>query len=1399
MHLHVEPLEPRLVLDASTPVNDLVAFSQQLNAAGAKLFGAAWDVNTTAQRQLFGDGAQFLPFIEVTNTSHNPNQTAISNNITTYPTWVFADNSRLEGVQTLAALSAKTGIAIPQGFTPGFAPIATQTVLGGSPLMLPIDGFDPNGDDLTYSVTINNNTSGLTATLRPRVGALRITVAGYGDMLFDTFNDLVPRVTQRIGQLANDNFYDNVIFHRVINSFVIQTGDPTGTGTGSSTLGQFDDQFNTNLQFNRTGLLALAKQDPDDTNDSQFFITEGAQRSLDFNYSIFGVQVEGESVREAISNTATDANNKPVIPVTIQSVDVVQDNENGVVMLSAPVGASGSADITVRVTDTGGNFSEQTIHVIVQPDTINGNNLNSNPFLDDIPRIRTTSGQTVSFALNALEAENPSNLPINFYLNQNLLNSNVVSVTPPSNFVGTGSVTVSTGLSNSSVLDSQVVPIEVVRTAQNLTLSAANDPTHNAANDGVADIFLVRVNNNLLEVSINGKVAQLATGNSVQTLVINGSDDADTLIVDFSNGNPIPFNGLQFNSGSQPSGGHDLLVLKGGSTPNELHTIFNATDGTVSINGTIVLAYFGTESVRDELTVTDRGFQFPAGNDVVTLSDDDTVGNGMSKVMYGTTKDFVFTNPTTSLTINGGAGNDSISATGLDSTFPANAKIFFQGEAGNDTLNASGANQPFFLLGGVGNDSLVGNASNETFVADAGNDTIVGNGQHDVLSATGLTGNATLTDSLMTGQGIDVLTGIESASLSAGNTALTIDAHAFSGSVTLTGGNGNDSLIGGNGADVLFGGQGNDTLIGGAGNDSLTGDLNNDLLDGGADIDVVIDVTNSNVTVTANQIQWGRLLGTDTYRNIEGLQITGDFSANKFDLKLFTGNATLFGNGGADTLIGGSGNDLLSGDSGNDFLTGGLGDDTLTGGIGLDRLIESADVSWTLAESLTGTFLSGQGTDSVSDLEQVSLTGGASDNVLYAAGFSGNVTLDGGNGNDTIQGGDGADSLVGGNGNDVIAGRNGNDSILGGNGSDTLDGGAGDDRVDGGNGSGDQVTGGLGKDTLLGGNGTDDLLVETADLAELTLTSASLTGLGSDSLSGFEGAQLTGGAGNNRIDASKFAFSTTLSGGAGDDSLFGGAKSGVLNGEDGNDTLVGGAGNDTVDGGVGNDLVTATSNNNVTVTFAEIQGGRALGTDSYTNIENLQLTGGSAANKFDVTAFAGNTTLMGLGGNDTLIGGGGNDSIAGGTGNDSLMGGDGGDSISGDAGNDVVKGGLGNDTLTGNDGKDTLNGGVGNDQLDGGLGDDALSGFLGNDMLVGGAGKDSLVGGDGDDTLRGGDDNDALIGGLGNDSFDGEFGVDSVTGGEGGNALPQAGDTMPGTASEINDALTIIATWIDAV
>ena len=1519
------------MLDASTPVDDLAAFAKALKVGGVTLYGAAWDATTTAQRQLFGDGGQFLNFVEVTNADHSLSTTASANAITTTsPTWVFANQSRLVGNQTLAALAAQSSIAIPQGFTPGMATIGTQALLAGSPLMIPLDGFDPNGDNLTYTVTVTQTSPVLTATLRPREGALKITVAGYGDILIDTFDDLVPRVTDHIKGLAESGFYDGLIFHRVLNNFVIQGGDPNGNGTGGSGV-TFNDQFNVDLQHNRTGLISMAKS-TDDTNDSQFFITEGPLRSLDFQHSIFGLVVEGESVRDAISNlgkdnltnvspspAGTNTSDKPLIPVVMQTVQVVADNENGVLMLKAAEGTTGTATVTVRVTDTGGNFSEQTFTVNVTPDTIN-----SSPFLEEIPFIRTLRNTALQFQVQAIDVDaNPSNVAAQFRSqasNASQLNisvgefTGVTTITPVNSFVGFQNVALGVrlvslnnngGITGAGQDDIQSFPVEVVSAATTLTISANDDAQQDAADDGLPDTYLVRVNNGLLEVTINGKVAVLANLNSVTDLIIEGSSDTDTVTIDVSNGDPCPNGTVQFHGDGQPSGGQDQLILKGGTAttlqytltglqdgsllvngiaqftftgleavsdllgatnriiqypvggasaalsvditgtnqarldfgsnlslsfkaptdaldvngdvgvdtlmlnfangspvpaggiffqggtqPNNLrdqvgvtgstavsafHSVTSASDGLISVNGATVLAYNGTESVLDELTTTDRGFQFGGTADTVVLSDDGVAANGKSKLTFGT-KEFLFTSPTGSLGVLAGGGDDTITASGLDSSFPSDSNVFLQGEAGNDSIDTSAATRAFLMLGGLGNDGIVGNSSDEIIPMDLGDDTITGNGGTDRIIAQNLRGAVTLNDTLLTGLGSDSISGIELAQLEAGAIAVQMNASAFSGAVTLVGSSAGDSLIGSAGADVISGGNGNDTIKAGGGNDTVSGGVGNDSIDGEGGTDVVSDTTAGNVIVTTSQVQGGKSLGTDKYFNIEAMQFFGTDAANSFDTRLFTGNVTLMGGGGNDTLISGAGNDSLVGDAGDDLLTGGAGDDSLDGGDGVDRLVEMSNTNWTL----TNAALTGLGSDVLSFIEQASLTGGAGDNTITATGFSGNATLDGESGDDTILGGSGASLLIGNAGNDSVVGGIGADTLLGGNGTDTLNGGDGSDSVDGGAGNNDRITGGAGNDRLNGGAGTGDTLVETADVSLMTLTAATFNGIGSDTITGFEIAILTGGAANNTINAAAFVGSTSLTGAGGNDVLIAGTAASTLDGGTGDDTLTGGKSNDSLIGGDGNDLLTESGNGSITA-GANLQGGSVFGTDSYSDIERIQLTGGSSANRFDLSLFAGSVTLIGGSGNDTLIGGSSNDVLEGG------------------AGNDLLKGGLGNDTLTGDAGNDTLNGGDGDDSLDGGSGNDQLSGWLGNDILQGGNGLDSLVGGDGNDTLLGGNDKDSLVGGLGNDSVDGGLGDDSVTGGAGNGAAPEAGDTVIGSNTEINNALQIVGSWIDAI
>ena len=141
----------------------------------------------------------------------------------------------------------------------------------------------------------------------------------HGAIEVELFDGDAPTTVDNFRKLAGDGFYDGVIFHRVIKDFMIQGGDPTGTGTGGPGY-TFEDEFNDHKV--ERGALAMANAGPD-TNGSQFFIvTTEAAPWLDGKHTVFGKVTSGMDVVDAISAVSRDARDKPHEPVIIERADI---------------------------------------------------------------------------------------------------------------------------------------------------------------------------------------------------------------------------------------------------------------------------------------------------------------------------------------------------------------------------------------------------------------------------------------------------------------------------------------------------------------------------------------------------------------------------------------------------------------------------------------------------------------------------------------------------------------------------------------------------------------------------------------------------------------------------------------------------------------------------------------------------------------------------------------------------------------------------------------------------------------------------------------------------------------------------------------------------------------------
>lgn len=152
-----------------------------------------------------------------------------------------------------------------------------------------------------------------------------VIVTSLGSIEIELFTDIAPITVNNFVNLSNDGYYDNVIFHRVIKGFMIQGGDPSGTGHGE--MGkypgyEFQDELNNPMQYEK-GIVAMANRGPN-TNGSQFFIMH-VDYPLPYDYTIFGKVSNGIDVVDAIANVQTGDMDKPVDDVVINSVDIKEN------------------------------------------------------------------------------------------------------------------------------------------------------------------------------------------------------------------------------------------------------------------------------------------------------------------------------------------------------------------------------------------------------------------------------------------------------------------------------------------------------------------------------------------------------------------------------------------------------------------------------------------------------------------------------------------------------------------------------------------------------------------------------------------------------------------------------------------------------------------------------------------------------------------------------------------------------------------------------------------------------------------------------------------------------------------------------------------------------------------
>ncbi|MGM9652953.1 MAG: peptidylprolyl isomerase [Eubacteriales bacterium] len=160
---------------------------------------------------------------------------------------------------------------------------------------------------------------------------VEITMENGGVIKLELYPDIAPITVANFTKLADEGFYDGLIFHRVIEGFMIQGGDPTGTGYGDPSQetikGEFAQNGVKNTISHVRGVISMARSQKYDSASSQFFIVHKDATYLDGQYAAFGRVTEGMEVVDAIAGTPTGANDRPLTEQVIKTIRTVQEDK----------------------------------------------------------------------------------------------------------------------------------------------------------------------------------------------------------------------------------------------------------------------------------------------------------------------------------------------------------------------------------------------------------------------------------------------------------------------------------------------------------------------------------------------------------------------------------------------------------------------------------------------------------------------------------------------------------------------------------------------------------------------------------------------------------------------------------------------------------------------------------------------------------------------------------------------------------------------------------------------------------------------------------------------------------------------------------------------------------------